>query len=131
MQQPQTNGTRTDGDFQRGPKFKLESLFGLEKSQFLRLKSSEIRISSWLTHAKSFFPMVDPSNPHRFFLPPGPTRVMKQPRDARVAVGGWRLFDLVVQVNELALTTFVPGDTLGKPRKLMGKNRKHVGAERE
>lgn len=53
------------------------------------------------------------------------------PRDARVAVGGWRLFDLVVQVNELALTTFVPGDTLGKPRKLMGKNRKHVGAERE
>ena len=102
-----------------------------EKSQFLRLKSSEICISSWLTHAKSFFPMVDPSNPHRFFLPPGPTRVMKQPRDARVAVGGWRLFDLVVQVNEFALTTFVPGDTLGKPRKLMGKNRKHVGAERE
>ena len=40
-----------------------------------------------------------------------------EPRNAGVAVRGWRLFDLVVQVNKLTLTTFVPGATLGFPLK--------------
>ena len=46
-----------------------------------------------------------------------------EPRNAGVAVRGWRLFDLVVQVNKLTLTTFVPGATLGFPLK---KTLEHV-----